>query len=72
MESNTANRLEAVWGTSATDVFATGGDTLLHYDGTTWVQVRDAALDSMLDLVGLGNRIYGVGTNGGTELLLRY
>ena len=72
MTSDTNNRLEAVWGTSGTDVFATGGDTLLHYDGTRWLEVRDATVSSILDLVGLGPRIFGVGTDGGSELLLRF
>jgi len=37
MTSGTTNRLTAVWGSSATDVFAVGwGGTILHYDGTSW------------------------------------
>ena len=31
------NTLRAVWGSSATDVFAVGdAGTIVHYDGTTW------------------------------------
>jgi len=37
MTSGVTSRLWAVWGTSATNIFAVGvGGTVLHYDGTSW------------------------------------
>ena len=29
-----------VWGTSGTDVYAVGDQTILHYDGSTWTEVQ--------------------------------
>jgi len=72
MDSGVVTRLEAIWGTAANDLFVIGGDTLLHYDGANWTPVRDATLDSMHGIVGKGPHIFGVGTAGGSELLLRY
>jgi hypothetical protein len=34
--------LRDVWGTSPTDVYAVGVSTILHYDGTSWTEVRHA------------------------------
>ncbi len=34
--------LRDVWGTSSTDVYAVGISTILHYDGTSWTEVRHA------------------------------
>jgi hypothetical protein len=31
--------LADVWGSSGTDVYASGGDGILHYDGSAWTQV---------------------------------
>ena len=46
MTSGTSNNLRAVWGRSATDVYAGGWmGTLLHYDGTSWSPV-DAGFGS--------------------------
>jgi hypothetical protein len=36
MTSPTTNYLNAVWGSSASDVFAVGYDTIVHYDGSAW------------------------------------
>src|SRR5581483_6226792 len=35
--------LVALWGSSAGDVWAAGGDSLLHGDGTTWTATRAPA-----------------------------
>jgi len=41
MEYPTSNYLEAIWGSSHTDVFAVGGyGTILHFDGNSWSLVR--------------------------------
>lgn len=56
--------LHDVWGTSATDVYAVGVSTILHYDGTAWTEVRHAQPrfngvwgSSPID-------VFAVGTNG--------
>jgi cysteine-rich repeat protein len=71
-DSGTLTTLESVWPAGPNDVFATGGDTLLHYDGTQWVPVRDATGDYVTDIAGVGPYMFGVGRTGGTELLIRY
>jgi hypothetical protein len=61
--------LIAVWGTSATDVYAAGGSTLLHYNGSAWtVQstgISSATLSllsvwgsSATDVLAVGSGIY--------------
>ena len=37
--SGTVNELDGVWGTSASNVWAVGYETILHYDGATWSPV---------------------------------
>lgn len=40
LESGITNRIEGLWGTSATDVYAAAhGSNVLHYDGTQWRHV---------------------------------
>ncbi|MDM8552377.1 Calx-beta domain-containing protein [Desulfobacterales bacterium HSG2] len=70
MESGTEKNLNAVWGSSATDVFAAGDDdTILHYDGKTWQQM-DTGVDESGKFSGvwgsrsengLGIRVFAVG-----------
>jgi len=36
MASPTTNTLRDVWGTSASDVFASGDGVIVHFDGSTW------------------------------------
>ena len=37
MASGTSDYLSGIWGSSASDVFAVGGNgTVLHYDGSSW------------------------------------
>lgn len=61
--------LVAIWGTSATDVYAAGGATLLHYNGSAWtVQstgISSATLSllsvwgsSSTDVIAVGSGIY--------------
>jgi len=48
MESSTGNILEAVWGSSATDVFAVGASgTILHYDGFEWLSMNSNTNDDL-------------------------
>jgi len=61
--------LIAIWGTSATDVYAAGGSTLLHFNGQAWTQqsmgISSAALSllsiwgsSSTDIIAVGSGIY--------------
>ena len=50
MASGTQTDLRDVWGSSATDVMAVGGSTILHYDGSAWstqTTITDASLASV-------------------------
>ncbi len=53
MESGTTQFLRAVWGSSATNVFAVGDSgTVLHYDGQLWSRTRIAADLRLTDVWG--------------------
>ena len=57
MASGTTERLNDVWGSSATNVFAVGnGGTILHYDGTAWTRMESGVTSSI-------DRIEGVAPN---------
>lgn len=46
IESGTLNNLKGIWGSSATDIFAVGGNGIaLHYNGTNW---EDLSVGSFL------------------------
>ena len=64
--SGTLERLNAVWGTSATDVFAVGVDgTILHYDGNTWSPMVSGILDDLSGVWGSASSdVFTVGENG--------
>ncbi len=64
--------LSAVWGRSATDVYAVGrGGLIMHYDGSAWRQVKGVPTSADLyDIAGEGRRLVAVGA-GGTILSLR-
>ena len=70
MNSGTPNNLKDVWGSSASDVFAVGGDgTILHYDGNpagTWSS--DIASGTAKNLSGIwgssANDVFVVGNGG--------
>jgi hypothetical protein len=53
MDSGTASTLNAVWGSSSSDVYAVGFDsggsgTILHYDGSSW-QEQETGIGSVLN-----------------------
>ena len=64
-------RLNDVWGSSATDVYAVGEKgTLIHYDGKSWSAVNAGTTDQLVDIWGFGPEdIFVVGFNG---TILRY
>ena len=45
--------LIAVWGTSATDVYAGGGSTLLHYNGSAWTAQSPGISTATLSFLGI-------------------
>lgn len=54
-----------IWGTAATDVFATSGTAVLHYDGAAWTSTPPLASDRVLDLWGSSpTDVFAVGENG--------
>ena len=48
--SGTTNNLRGVWGTSASDVWVVGDQTILHYDGVSWSPVTAAAAHVLHDV----------------------
>lgn len=59
-----APTLRAVWGSSATDVWVVG-ETVLHYDGTSWTEVAGFSGKSLYDVWGTdASDIWLVGTSG--------
>ena len=51
--SGATQRLTSVWGSSASDVWAVGYETILHYDGKSWSNVSSS-------LIGTGAYLWGV------------
>jgi hypothetical protein len=69
MESGTEAGLSAVWGSSATDVFAVGeAGTIVHFDGTAWSAMQSGTTDDLEDVFGFGpNDVYAAGGNWHTD-----
>jgi hypothetical protein len=67
----TSRRLRAIWGTSASDIFAVGDSgTALRYDGLTWQALPTATTRDLRALWGRGpTDVYAVGDSG---TVLRY
>lgn len=65
MDSAVQADLTAVWGLSATDVYAVGArGALIHYDGQAWRRVQVPSVDPLLGIWGLdATHIYAVGTS---------
>jgi hypothetical protein len=62
------NSLFGVWGNSGSDVFAVGGATILHYNGSTWSVMTSGATKILYSLWGSsGSDVFAVG-EGGTIL----
>ncbi len=71
---SSGNYLNAVWGTSATNLYAVGGsfqDTIIiHYDGDSWKPIEYSGSNWLTDIGGLSaDNIYITGKDG---LLLHY
>lgn len=60
----------ALWGTSASNMFAANYTGILRYNGTSWSQVAATRWRTMNDVVGLSaNNVWAVGDNG---IMLRF
>lgn len=70
MSSGTTEHLNAVWGSSSTDVFAVGDKgTILHYDGSSWTKTTKGS-EALLAIYGTGpTDVYAAGKAG---TLLKY
>jgi hypothetical protein len=74
MNSGTTESLNAVWGSSSSDVFVVGyGGTILHYDGETWSPMSSGTTTGLNDLWGSsGSEVFAAGGDwwdaGGTIL----
>jgi hypothetical protein len=64
--SGTTANLNAVWGSSGTDVFAVGDSgTILHYDGTSWTAMASGTSNKLNGVWGSsGSNIFAVGDSG--------
>jgi len=65
MTSDTTQSLNAVWGSSDTDVFAVGDSgTIMHYDGAAWTAMDSGVSETLHGVYGDGpNNVYAVGDN---------
>jgi hypothetical protein len=60
MTGVTTDTMSDVWGTSSADVFAVGGQQILHYDGTRWTEQFRTQLSLGRDAWGLQGGFRGV------------
>jgi hypothetical protein len=65
MSSGTGNTLEAVWGSSESDVFAVGANgTILHYDGFEWLPMISNTTNYLTCVWGsAGNNVFASGSS---------
>ena len=75
--SGTVNELDGVWGTSASNVWAVGYETILHYDGATWSTVAGGSTLFGIWLFGIwgssASDIWAVGYQAsGTPVIFHY
>ena len=66
MASPASDPLYGVWGSSANDVFAVGGDEgiILHYNGTAWTEMASPASDGLYEVWGSStNDVFAVGVS---------
>ncbi len=73
ISTGSAAQLRAVWGASATDVWAAGdGGTILHFDGSTWAPVPSGSTGTIRRLWGSGTAnvlaVVGDAASGGSVL----
>ena len=66
LASQTTASLDAVWGTSSSDVYAVGWEgTILHYDGTEWSAMPSGTTAHLHDVWGMSSSdFYAVGAYG--------
>ncbi|MBF0451375.1 MAG: DUF1566 domain-containing protein [Candidatus Magnetomorum sp.] len=66
MESKTNNWLNTVWGTSSSNVFTVGNDSLiLHYDGSGWSSMTSTTQNNLHSVFGLSETdIVAAGADG--------
>jgi hypothetical protein len=73
VSSGTTNSLYSVWGTSASDVWAVGFGTILHYNGTSWSSAWSGTTQHLLGVWGASaSDVWAVGwetTNLGPVML---
>jgi len=60
----TVNQAISVWGTSAHDIWAVGGEMILHYDGKDWTWVSGANQKRMLSVWCNDRDVFAVGYDG--------
>lgn len=71
MQSGTTDQLYGIWGTSDSDVFATGtSGTIIHFDGNAWTKMLSGATEPLMDVY--GNSSYDVFAVGASGSILRY
>ena len=60
------HNLRGLWGGSGTDVFAVGdGGTILHYNGSTWINISNMPPSVLNDVWGISaTSVYTVGMTG--------
>jgi hypothetical protein len=62
-----AGPLQAVWGSSASEVYAVGRNgTIVSFDGTSWTTVPTSGDVLFRDIAGVGRDAIAVGDNGAT------
>lgn len=66
LASGTEAQLQALWGTSSSDVFAVGsGGTVLHYDGRSWTGMASGTTETLNGVWGASaSDVFTVGDNG--------
>jgi hypothetical protein len=66
MTSPTSNDLNAVWGSSSSDVFAVGAKgTILHFDGSKWSTMSSGTSVALSAVFGTGaSEVYAAGASG--------
>jgi hypothetical protein len=66
MTSGTTNELDAIWGSSASDVFAVGdAGTILHYNGSAWSAMSSGTNENLFRIWGSSTfDVFIVGRNG--------
>lgn len=66
MDTPTSVDLHGVWGTTANNVYAVGnGGTILHYNGSVWVEINNPATQDLNAVWGNDSQdIYAVGKSG--------